>query len=316
MINQVSSRDVRRRNVGNRFANEEQRRHFDPDRGKQLCRRHERQHWHTARRLDKSAGKRRERRPDGVFDQASAGTYTGTMSGTGSLAKNNSGTLILTGNHTYSGGTVVNGGTLQGSTATLQGNIVNNASVVFDQNRDGIYASAMSGSGALTELGIGNLTIAGINTLSGPTAVNAGTLTVLGSMTSNLTLASGATLAGHGIVGGIDAAAGARRGTGQRAKHTNCERRIRIRDGATFRVHANAGGDASRLNVNGAATLAGGMVDVQAEDGNYAPATRYTILNATGRRRGYVRQRHIKLGVSGADPRLRPDQYLPDSRAQ
>ena len=121
------------------------------------------------------------------------------MSGTGSLTKNNAGTLILTGAHTYSGGTAVNGGTLQGSTASLQGNIVNNASVVFDQNTDGTYAAAMSGSGALTKLGAGNLTIGGVNTFSGPTAVNAGTLTVLGSMTSNLALASGTTLTGNGI---------------------------------------------------------------------------------------------------------------------
>ncbi len=129
-----------------------------------------------------------------VFDQASAGTYAGVMSGTGSLTKNNAGTLILTGAHTYSGGTTVNGGALQGSTASLQGNIVNNASVVFDQNTDGTYAAAMSGSGALTKLGAGNLTIGGVNTFSGPTTVNAGTLTVLGSMTSNLLLASGTTL--------------------------------------------------------------------------------------------------------------------------
>ncbi len=42
-------------------------------------------------------------------------------------------------------------------------------------------------------------------------------------------------------------------------------------EGATLRVHADASGAASRLNVNGAATLEGGTVDVQAEDGNYAP---------------------------------------------
>ena len=40
------------------------------------------------------------------------GTYAGAMSGTGSLTKQNTGTLILTGANTYSGGTTVSGGTL------------------------------------------------------------------------------------------------------------------------------------------------------------------------------------------------------------
>ena len=68
--------------------------------------------------------------------------------------------------------------------------------------------------------------------------------------------------------------------------------------------------------MNGAATLAGGTVDVQAEEGNYVPATRYTILNASSRRRRRVRQRHFESGISDADARIRPDERLPDcSRA-
>ena len=215
-----------------------------------------------------------------VFDQASAGTYTGVMSGAGSLTKNNAGTLILSGANTYSGGTVVNGGTLQGNASSLQGNIVNNASVVFDQDMDGTYSAAMSGTGALTKLGAGNLTIGGVNTFSGSTAVNAGTLTVLGSMTSNLLLASGTTLTGNGAVGGINAAAGSTVAPGNAQSTLTANGAYTHSDGATFRVHADASGAASRLNVNGAATLAGGTVDVQAEDGNYAAATRYTIVNA------------------------------------
>ena len=215
-----------------------------------------------------------------IFDQASAGTYTGGISGTGSLTKNNAGTLVLTGANTYSGGTTVGGGTLQGSAASLQGNIVNNASVVFDQNTDGTYAAAMSGSGALTKLGAGNLTIGGVNTFSGPTSVNAGTLTVLGSMTSNLLLASGTMLTGNGTVGGINAAAGSIVAPGNAQATLTATGNYTHSDGAILRVHADASGAASQLNVNGAATLAGGTVDVQAEDGNYMPATRYTIVNA------------------------------------
>ena len=40
------------------------------------------------------------------------------------------------------------GGILQGNTPSLQGSIVNNASVVFNQTGSGTYAGAMSGHAA------------------------------------------------------------------------------------------------------------------------------------------------------------------------
>ena len=45
-----------------------------------------------------------------VFDQAATGTFTGFITGTGKLVTQNTGTLVLTGNNTYSGGTTVNSG--------------------------------------------------------------------------------------------------------------------------------------------------------------------------------------------------------------
>ena len=97
---------------------------------------------------------------------------------------------------------------------------------------------------------------------------------------SNLSLASGPTLTGTGTVGGISAAAGAIVAPAG-AKHTDRERHVYAQRRRNISRPADASGAASRLNVNGAATLEGGTVDVQAEDGNYAPATRYTILNAS-----------------------------------
>ncbi|MBY0322349.1 MAG: autotransporter-associated beta strand repeat-containing protein [Reyranella sp.] len=111
-----------------------------------------------------------------TFDQATNGTYAGSMSGSGMLTKSGAGTLVLTGVNSYSGTTTVSAGTLQGNSTSIQGNILNGGSVVFDQSTNGTYAGAISGSGSLTKSGNGTLTLDGANTYTGGTTVNAGTL--------------------------------------------------------------------------------------------------------------------------------------------
>ena len=110
---------------------------------------------------------------------ATSVTSTGTttmdsVGGAGSLTKLGVGTLILDGTSTYTGGTTVTTGTLQGDTNSLQGNITNNASVTFEQGFNGTYGSAMIGAGSLTKQGIGTLTLTGANTYSGGTTITAG----------------------------------------------------------------------------------------------------------------------------------------------
>jgi len=117
-----------------------------------------------------------------VGDGTAAGAnMTATMnvalSGTGGISKEDAGRLILGGANTYTGGTTVKGGVLQGSATSLQGAIVNNAEVAFDQDKTaGIYAGAMSGTGKLRKIGTGTLTLASANSYSGGTLVDAGTL--------------------------------------------------------------------------------------------------------------------------------------------
>jgi autotransporter-associated beta strand protein len=117
-----------------------------------------------------------------VFDQAGSGTFTGAMTGGGTLTKTGAGALTLTGANTYSGGTNVTAGTLIGTTTSLQGSIANGGQVIFDQASDGIYAGVMSGSGGLGKSGSGTLTLAGANTYTGGTTVAGGTL--VGSATT------------------------------------------------------------------------------------------------------------------------------------
>ena len=146
-----------------------------------------------------------------VFDQATDGTYSGVMSGTGGLTKENAGTLILTGANTYSGGTTVSGGTLQGNTASLQGTFVNNSQVVFDQATDGTYSGVMSGTGGLTKQNAGTLILTGTNTYSGGTTVSGGTLSLAGGLpsgTGDVFVASAGTLMGTGTIAGNSVVSG------------------------------------------------------------------------------------------------------------
>lgn len=125
-----------------------------------------------------------------TFDQAAAGTYSGVMSGSGSMTKTGAGTLTLSGANTYSGGTTISAGTLQGTTDSLQGNIINNTSLIFNQTTTGTYAGNVSGTGSLTKLGTGTVILQGTNSYTGGTTVTAGTLqgttrSLQGTITNN-----------------------------------------------------------------------------------------------------------------------------------
>lgn len=120
----------------------------------------------------------------------------------GGLNKLGMGTLVLLGTNTYGGGTTVSSGTLQGNTTSLQGNITDNANLVFDQTSSGTYSSMISGLGTLVKQGIGALTLSNTNVVAGSVAVNEGTLLVNGSLGggNSLNAAAGTMLGGTGTI--------------------------------------------------------------------------------------------------------------------
>ncbi len=117
-----------------------------------------------------------------VFNQAANEVFTGSITGTGSVIKDGAGALQLNGANGYTGGTSIAAGTLIGDTTSLQGDIANNAALVFDQAIGGVYAGTVSGTGSLEKAGTGVLQLVGANTYTGGTVVSAGSL--IGNTTS------------------------------------------------------------------------------------------------------------------------------------
>jgi autotransporter-associated beta strand protein len=136
------------------------------------------------------------------FAQGTDATYTDVVSGTGSLTKTGAGILSVTGTNLYTGGTTVSAGALRGAVGSLQGDIVNNASVEFAQGTDATYTDVVSGTGSLTKTGAGVLSVTGTNTYTGGTTVSAGSLDLDGSLASDVTVASTGKIEGVGSTSG------------------------------------------------------------------------------------------------------------------
>ncbi|MDQ6741016.1 MAG: autotransporter-associated beta strand repeat-containing protein, partial [Actinomycetota bacterium] len=120
----------------------------------------------------------------------SGGVFFGTIqdnSGTGgangliALEKVGTGTQILAGNNTYTGGTTISAGTLQIGNGTgagsLRGNVVDNGSLVFNV-RNFFFGGLISGSGSVTQASDADafLSFTGNNTYTGGTFIDRGTL--------------------------------------------------------------------------------------------------------------------------------------------
>ncbi|MFC5742166.1 ESPR-type extended signal peptide-containing protein [Dyella tabacisoli] len=230
-----------------------------------------------------------------IFDQgshnthsATTATYAGVISGTGSLGKIDDGTLILSGANTYSGGTTVSAGTLQGDTTSLQGNITDNATLVFNQASNGLFAGSIAGTGTLTKAGAGMLVLNGDSSpFTGTTLVQSGTLEVGDSNTPTAVLgghvqvAAGGTLRGHGRINGDvvnDGMIWAGGSIGTLSIHGDFTQKA---DGS-LTIDATPSGQVDLLAVSGKASILGGSAVVLAQPGLWTPRTDYTILTAAG----------------------------------
>ncbi|GAB1582842.1 autotransporter-associated beta strand repeat-containing protein [Phyllobacterium phragmitis] len=166
-------------------------------------------------------------------------TIASELTGQGQLAKTDLGTLILTGTNSYTGGTLIDAGTLQvskdenlgaaGTALELDGGTLKNTAAftsarnvsldanggTFETDKDLTLSGPVTGRGSLTKSGAGALMLSGRSTYTGATFVKAGTLAAgragAFSPASAFNVDAGATLALNGYDQSVGALANAGR---------------------------------------------------------------------------------------------------------
>ncbi|EAC0054870.1 hypothetical protein EBJ93_23945, partial [Salmonella enterica subsp. enterica] len=113
---------------------------------------------------------------DAVLELNTGGTFDNAISGSGQVVKSGDETLTLSGANSYTGGTLISGGTLVASNveALGTGDVTDNATL--ELNTGGDFDNAISGSGQVVKSGDETLTLSGSNTYTGGTLISGGTL--------------------------------------------------------------------------------------------------------------------------------------------
>lgn len=123
-------------------------------------------------------------RPDNfVFTNNISSVVTVSAGGNlGTVEQSGSGTVTLTGNNNYGGGTIIDASTtLQVGAGGTSGNlgggqITDNGALIYDRSDSVTVTNLISGTGTITQLGSGTLTLTASNTYTGATIVSNGTL--------------------------------------------------------------------------------------------------------------------------------------------
>ena len=252
-----------------------------------------------------------------AFDRSDTLTFAGDISGAGSVNQIGSGTIILAGNNTYTGATTVSAGTLQagsangfsqGSAFTVNsildvhgfnssigslsgtGTVLNNgpaaASLTVGNDNTSTTFNGTLADGtsilALVKTGTGTLALPGVNTYTGSTTINAGSLIVDGSIASAQTVVNpGGLLGGHGTIGGNLANNGTV-GQASSAGTLTVSGNYTQSAGATLRIGVGglAPGQFDVLAVNGHATVGGSLQFIRLGGFNLQPGDQVTFLTA------------------------------------
>jgi autotransporter-associated beta strand protein len=183
--------------------------------------------------------------------------WSNNISGPGGLTLQGSGTLVLAGDDTFTGGVNVQGGAL-GVTGSLLGPLSVSSGATLVLGSTGVFAGVLTNDGSVTNEGVMTGTFAG----SGAFA-NSGFLSGVGGFGS-LDLLSGSTIALGNSIGVIQVAGD-----------------LAAAAGATYQAKV-AGNSADQIQVGGTATLSGGAVVASVIGASAELGHAYPILVATG----------------------------------
>lgn len=253
-----------------------------------------------------------------VADAANSVSVDQSVTGMGSLTKLGDGTLILAAANSYTGGTLVQKGTLQAgvdnsfvsgtdyrvnngtldlngfdlSISTLSGTggkvRLGDAALAVNQVANTTYDGVIEGAGGLTKTRTGSLTLNGQSTYTGSTIIDAGKLVVgdsahpNASLSSAVTVHNNATLGGVGFVGGLTVSAGGIVAPGNSIGKLTVNGNVAFDTGSIYQVEIAPSGANDWIAASGTAKIAGGRVEITKALGTYTPGSHYTILATAG----------------------------------
>lgn len=253
---------------------------------------------------------------------AQSGDVSAILGGTVGLTKSTAGTVVLSGENTYTGATTISAGTLQigngGTTGSISNTsgVTNSGTLTYNRSNDHTVGYVISGTGAVVKDGAGTLTLTNANTYSGATTINSGTLQIgnggttgaitNSSITNNATLAFNRSdtvnvtgISGTGVVlqngSGILNVTGANSyaggttvnaGTLQVFAGGSVAGTIDFKNGSTFRLQNN-GGTSSFVGNNatvaaGATTTFVSSVTSNGYSGNLTSGDANSVILVTG----------------------------------
>ncbi len=132
------------------------------------------------------------------FNRSNDLTYSGVISGTGSVRQSGAGTTTFAGSNAYSGGTTISAGTLaRGATGAFGTGTVTVAGGTADLRGAAVSNNFVLGAGgpqgALTSSTTGDIDLSGTISLSAPSSIG-------GAVASNIVFSNSVTSNGHGLV--------------------------------------------------------------------------------------------------------------------
>ncbi|OLF55330.1 autotransporter domain-containing protein [Pseudomonas chlororaphis] len=227
-----------------------------------------------------------------AFDRSNQYQYDHVISGTGSVEQLGTGTTVLTGENTYSGGTRISNGTLQlgagedgGDTGSLLGDVQIDApgSLIFNRANGYRFDGKLSGTGSLYKRGSGRTELtADSSTFTGKTQVEKGILAVNGKLGGTVDVYDSATLAGNGQVGDVTLYRGATIAPGNSIGTLTVAGDLNQHSGSTFQAELLSTGANDRLIVKGTTRLDdGSIIDAhKLDDARYQLDRRYWVLSS------------------------------------